>query len=342
MHEATVSVISLGGTISCLPEADQAGVVPMLGAADLVDSLNVGTQLPRINAVTWSTRDSSEITFNELIDLADEVRRQYANGAHGVIVTQGTDTIEETAYTLDLLLGNEYPVVVTGAMRDATQAGSDGMANLSAALLVAPRDELREIGTVVVFNNEIHGASWVRKTHTAQLGAFQSPGLGPLGWIIENHATFVLKPFRLTSAPLQARKSDQRVALLTAQMDDDPRIIGFIDSNGYAGAVIAGMGGGHVDGAFSAALGTLAQNVPVVFTSRTGSGEVLQHTYGSPGAEIDLINRGLIPAGSLDDLKARILLTLLVRSGADVETIKNSFADHGNYSRRRPAHQGAS
>lgn len=340
MQEPTVAVISLGGTISCLPEEDTAGVVPALGAADLVENLAAAAQLPSVITRTWSTRDSSEITFDELIDLATEVRRQYADGVRGVIITQGTDTIEETAYALDLLLGDDHPVVVTGAMRDASRPGSDGMANLGAALLVAARDELREIGSVVVFDHQIHAARWVRKTHTTQLGAFQSPGLGPLGWITEDHPNFVLKPFRRPADPITARKADRRVLLLTAQMDDHPQIIDFIASSGYSGAVIAGMGGGHVDGAFSESLGALAQNIPVVFTSRTGAGEVLQKTYGSPGAEIDLINRGLIPAGSLDDLKARILLTLLVRSDADIEAIKTAFADHGHYSHRRRTLQG--
>lgn len=340
MQNTSIAVISLGGTISCVPDADSSGVVPALGASELVDTLLQDGVTASVTTKTWSTRDSSEITFNELIDLAEEVRRQYAAGAHGVVITQGTDTIEETAYTLDLLLGNEFPVVVTGAMRDASRPGADGNANLEAALRIAPRPELAELGTVVVFNDEIHGARWVRKTHTARLQSFQSPGLGPLGWVTENQPHFAFKPFWRPESPLPARRTADRVMLLISQMDDDPAVLDFIADRGYSGAIIAGMGGGHVDGRFATALGSLSEKIPVVFTSRAGAGEVLQNTYSSPGAEIDLINRGLIPAGSLDGLKARILLTLLIRSGSTNADVRTAFAEHGGYAHLQLVRQG--
>lgn len=331
MNEAFVTVMSLGGTISCLPESGSRGVVPTLEAADLVQTLISQDAAVEMRAKTWSTRDSSEITFNELIDLATEVRSQYEEGAAGVIVTQGTDTIEETVFTLDLLLGLTYPVVVTGAMRDPSRPGADGTVNLEAALLVATSEELSRTGSVVVLNDEIHGARWVRKTHTSNVAAFQSPGAGPLGWIIEGQPHFLFAPMRVPEEAIPAQPGDERVFLHTAQMDDDPAVIDFVSSHGYAGVVIAGMGGGHVSGEFAKALGGLAEKIPVVFTSRTGAGGVLRQTYSSPGAEMDLIHRGLIPAGSLDDLKSRILLTLLMRSGADVDDIATAFAHHGEY-----------
>lgn len=336
MKKALVTVISLGGTISCTPVADGNGVIPTLDAAALVGSLGEEASRHTVTARTWSTRDSSEITFDELTELADEIRRQYDLGAQGVVITQGTDTIDETAFALDVLLGPEFPVVVTGAMRDSSRPGSDGAANLQASLLVATCRELREIGTVVVLNDEIHTARWVRKINTSSPAAFQSPGVGAVGWITENHPVFIFKPFQVAAAPIDAQTGKCRVALITATMDDDPAIIDFIVSQGFHGLVVAGMGGGHVNGALARALGSAAQKIPVVYTSRTGSGNVLLNTYDSPGAEIDLIHRGLIPAGSLDGLKSRILLTLLLKSGAEKADISAAFAAHGGYSQHHP------
>ncbi|MGO4188616.1 asparaginase [Pseudarthrobacter sp. TAF60_1] len=337
MKKATVTVISLGGTISCTPATAGDGVVPTLGAADLVLSLEGTAPEVDIQPLTWSTRDSSEITFAELVDLAAEVRKQFEAGAQGVVLTQGTDTIDESAFALDLLLGLEHPIVITGALHNPSQSKSDGPANLQAALQVAVSPELREVGTVVVMNDEIHAAQWVRKSHTSNSAAFQSPGVGPIGWIAESRPVFAVKPFHARKAPIDGATGAGNVALITAVMDDTPMIVDSILSLGYKGLVVDGMGGGHVSGGFSEALARAAQSIPVVFASRTGSGSVLQSTYSSPGAEVDLINHGLIPAGSLPGLKARILLTLLIRNGATDTEIADTFAAYGRYL-SRPAH----
>jgi len=334
MKKATVTVISLGGTISCTPEVGGAGVVPTLGASDLVLSLEGTASDVDIQPLTWSTRDSSEITFSELVELAAEVRQQSDAGAQGIVLTQGTDTIDETAFALDLLLGVENPIVITGALHNPSQSKSDGPANLQAAIQVAISPELLEIGTVVVMNDEIHSARWVRKAHTSNSAAFQSPGVGAIGWIAESRPVFAARPFHTQEAPIQGVTGAGKVALITAVMDDDPAIVDSILALGYKGLVVEGMGGGHVSGSFSEALAKATQSIPVVFASRTGTGSVLQSTYSSPGAEVDLINHGLIPAGSLPGLKARILLTLLIRSGATNTAIADAFAVHGGYQPR--------
>ncbi|WP_427008645.1 asparaginase [Pseudarthrobacter sp. H2] len=340
MKKASVTVISLGGTISCTPATGGDGVVPTLGASDLVLSLEESASDVDIRPLTWSTRDSSEITFAELVDLAAEVRKQFDAGAQGVVLTQGTDTIDESAFALDLLLGTDNPIVITGALHNPSQSKSDGPANLQAALQVAISPELREVGTVVVMNDEIHSARWVRKSHTSNSAAFQSPGVGAIGWIAESHPVFAVKPFHAVKTPIHGATGAGNVALITAVMDEDPTIVDSILSLGYKGLVVDGMGGGHVSGGFSKALAKAAQSIPVVFASRTGSGSVLRNTYSSPGAEVDLINHGLIPAGSLPGLKARVLLTLLIRSGATSTEIADAFATHGGYPPRttQPLH----
>lgn len=323
----TVAVISLGGTISCTPADGSEGVAPTLGADDLLQVYGLTDAPCEVQPVTWSTRDSSEITFDELVALAGRIRELYENGIDGVVLTQGTDTIDETAFALDLLLGSECPIVVTGAMRDASRSGADGAANLHAALLAAPSAFMRELGTVVVINDEIHLARWVRKTHTANPAAFESPATGPVGWIVEGRVSVPLRPRLLPTEPILAGTAPRPVALIPSVMDGDPALFSALPDLGFAGLVVDGMGGGHVDGATAEELGKLARLFPVVYASRTGRGNVLRSTYDSPGAELDLQERGVIPAGTLDGMKARILLALLLKAGSDVATIRAHFEE---------------
>lgn len=322
----TVAIISLGGTISCTPAASSTAVQPTLNAVDMLESYGLTDLHVDVKPVTWSTRDSVEITFDELIDLADEVRRQYAGGIDGVVITQGTDTVEEVSFALDLLLGADFPVVVSGAMRDPSRPGADGAANLAAAILTASHEALPELGSVVVFNDEIHLARWVRKTHTSNPAAFGSPSVGPVGWISEGRVVLVLRPRLLPHEPIRATKAHHTVPLVTAVMDGSERLLDALPQLDATGLVVDGMGGGHVKGASAEALRRVAEQIPVVYASRTGRGNVLTKTYDSPGAEIELQQFGLIPAGTLDGVKARVLLALLLKAGAHRDEIRRQFA----------------
>ncbi len=314
MGTPTVAVISMGGTIACAPSDEGAGLIPRIHAADTVPVPGV-----RVRSVPWSLTDSSEISFDELVRLATEVRAQTGLGADAVVITQGTDTLEETAYALSLLRPLDSPVVFTAAMRAPTAPGSDAAANLAAAISVALDPELTYAtsGAVVVMNDQIHSAKWVHKTHTHRLDAFRSVGRGDLGVIHEGRATLLrCDPAPALPALLDSDRGEPaRVALLTAVLDQDTDLIRAVGRCGYQGLVVEGLGGGHVSGAVAEALGGLARDIPVVYASRTRDGAVLEKTYGSPGAELDLIERGCVPSGQLTALKARVLLTLLLRSG---------------------------
>lgn len=315
MRKPTVVVISMGGTISCSPSPDAAdGLVP---ASDPAASLALDDVM--IHSVPWSLTDSAEITFNELHRLADEVRAQVASGADGVIVTQGTDTLEETAYAFSLLRPADKAVVFTAAMRAPGDAGSDAVSNLRAAIFTAIDPELPHtaFGAIAVMNDQIHSARWVQKCHTQRLDAFTSGEHGVLGVISEGRPTFLQREREPVIPRLLDTDAERkaRVALLTAAVDQDTRLIEALPRLEYAGAVIEALGGGHVSSTVAEALGEVALAMPVVFGSRTRAGAVLTRTYGSPGAELDLIRRGCVPAGLLPAVKARVLLTLLLRSG---------------------------
>ena len=229
-------------------------------------------------------------------------------------------------YALDLLLGSRHPVVVSGAMRDPSRAGADGAANLSAAIRVAADPVLNELGSVVVMNDEIHLARWVRKTHTANPAAFGSPAIGPVGWISEDEVVVPVQPRLLDSFGLAAQKIPHRVPLVVATLDGSYELFEALETLHLSGLVVDGMGGGHVNGASAKPLMRLAKNIPVVYASRTSRGNVLTKTYDSPGAEIELQSGGLIPAGNLNGVKARVLLSLLLKSGASLTQVRDEFS----------------
>lgn len=328
-----VQVFSLGGTISSTGSGAK-GVKPTLTGEALVADVPQISDVAEVSAVSFRQAASGELTARDLADLAKNIENSIDEGSDGVVITQGTDTIEETSFVLDLLVDRDAPVVVTGAMRNPTLPGADGPANLLSSIQVASSEVARGHGAMVVLNDEIHAARFVRKTHTQSPSTFSSAPVGPVGWVSEGTPRIALRPKRRHKVRLTQDPQDHPVALLTVALGDDGRLLSAVDAQGYAGLVIEAMGGGHVPSVMVDALQDLAGKMPVVLASRTGSGEVLRSTYGFPGSEIDLLEHGLICAGPLDGLKARMLLTLLLASGSNREGISQTFeewldSDHG-------------
>jgi L-asparaginase len=282
-------------------------------------------EIAELKIVAFCQIASGDLSLSDLIVLAAEITKRFSAGSAGVVVTQGTDTIEETSFALDLLVHGSGPVVVTGAMRNPTLAGPDGPANLLAAVQVAASPQAVGLGTLVVFNDEIHAARFVRKTHTSSPATFRSPTAGPLGWIIEGRPRIVCRVPVLEGISWTAGEEVPAVALIKFALGDDSRLVSQIETLGYAGLVLEAFGGGHVPARVVPALEDLAARLPVVLASRTGSGEVLKETYGFPGSERDLLSRGLISAGFFDGLKARILLSLLLAAGRDLDGVRKAF-----------------
>ena len=332
-----VVLFTLGGTIASTPAA--GGVVPRLSGADLLTSVP-GLDRAGLEVKVHDFRQvpSSSLTIGDILDLAVAIREQVGAGADGVVVSQGTDTIEETVFLLDLLYGGEAPVVFTGAMRHPMLAGADGPANLLAAVTVAASPQARGLGCLVVFGDEIHAARFVRKAHTTSITAFISPPTGPLGVVAEGRPVVLTRPVRRPALPAlpaagppagrpggAAPARDIRTGLVTMVLGDDGTLLDAAAGR-FDGLVVAGYGAGHVPEVLVARLGDLAQRIPVVLASRTGAGMVLTRTYGYPGSELDLRDRGLIGAGFLDPIKARLLLHVLLVSGAARPQIAAAFA----------------
>jgi len=325
-----VVVFGLGGTIA-MSASEGGGVTPTLSAHELVLAVPGLTETGiEVEVVDFRRLPSASLDFATLTDLTSEISQAVERGPSGVVVTQGTDTIEETSYLLDLYHRHPTPLVVTGAMRNPTMAGADGPANLLAAVLTAAHPQSREYGALVVLNDEIHAARHVRKTHTTALDTFRSPEIGPLGHLREGSVRLHgVRPPRLVIPP-PISGAEPTVALHTVVLGDDPDILSRL-AGPVDGLIVAAMGGGHVPDRLVEPLADAATRIPVVLASRTGSGSVLRVTYGARGSERDLIGRGLIPAGTLDPLKARILLRALLACGADLSQLHQAFAVAGDY-----------
>jgi L-asparaginase len=317
-------LLSLGGTITMVPSAE-GGIAPRLGAAELVASVPDLAKVASIEADSPARLPSPSLTPGHLIDVAARIAAAFADGIDGAVVIQGTDTIEESAFLLDLLMGGDQPVVVTGAMRGAAAPGADGPANLLAAARVAASDAARGLGALAVLNDTIHAARFVQKSHTALPSAFTSPMAGPLGIVAEDRVRIFS---RVDRGPVLAiaEGPPAPVALVRWAMGDDGRMLGALSGLGYAGAVIEGMGAGHVPAEAAEAVGALAARMPVVLASRCAAGPVFRETYGYPGGEIDLIRRGAIPGGLLSGLKARLLLGMALRGGRGRDATLGAFS----------------
>jgi L-asparaginase len=325
-----VRVFFLGGTIA-MTRAGTPGhgaLEPELGGPRLL----AGVPTPAgvvVDPVDVASVDSSALTFETCLDTfarADAAVRQ--GEADGVVVVQGTDTLEETAYLWDLLWPHVHPFVVTGAMRPPDVPGADGPANLLAAVTVAASEVAADMGVLVVIGDEAHAARHVAKRHTTSPSAFVSPDLGPVGRVQE--AVPVLSARVPRHEPLPAPEGGATVAMLRASLDDDPALYRAA-AEVSDGLVVDGFGAGQLRPEAGEVLARVARHKPVVLASRTGAGPVATRTYGGPGSGTDLLARGLVPSGRLGGLRSRVLLWVLLagQRRPDRDEVLRVFARHG-------------
>jgi len=335
MNKPLITIMTLGGTIAMTQQSDpDAGVVPTLTGESLVASVPALADIARVQVETIQQLGSSQLQFQHIEGLAAAIQALEAHQDHaGVIVTQGTDTLEETAFALDRLLSVSFPVVVTGAMRNPSLPGADGPANILAASLVATSEAAQGCGVLVVLNDEIHAARFVRKMHTSLPQAFASPLNGPIGWLSENRVHIMVRPAPMPPVNPSTAPASAVVPLVKVGLGENGEVVqAMLKQGGFAGLVVEGTGGGHVSETMANVLEEAVKTMPVVFASRCGSGVTLSQTYGYPGSEIDLLRRGLISAGWLDGVKARVLLSLLLRHGTTSrDDIAAAFVSWGGH-----------
>ena len=311
MNLPKLAIAALGGTVSMQARNAGDGVIPTVSGETLLASVPELTTLARVTVETLGLLPSASLDFEFLLSVLSWAKYQVEQGAVGVVITQGTDTLEETAIFFDYLWNHDEPLVLTGAMRSAAQVGADGPANLLDACRVALSQNSRQRGVQVVMNGQIHPACSVRKTDSSALQAFSSPVFGPVGLLVEGAVRYLRQPAHRMLLPLP-HQTTQKIALLEASLSADTLLLENILELGYDGVVIAGFGAGHVSKSWAGAVEKIAERIPVIIATRTGSGSTAQSSYGFIGSEMDLIRKGASMAGFLCPRKARILLWMLV------------------------------
>ncbi len=323
-----IVVISLGGTIS-MTEAETGGIVPTLSGEELVRRFGLDDPAIEVSALSLRQLASAQLTAADLVAVARKTHEAAADGAAGIVVTQGTDTIEETAFALDLIGTKAVPIVVTGAMRHPDSPGSDGAANFRDAVTVAASAGA-DLGTTVVMDGEIHAARFLIKGITSTVRAFFSSPIGRIGWVQEGGAFLsarALEP-QLPNIPVPTGGVPD-VAVLKASLGDDGRLVRGLADLGYAGVVVEGMGGGHVHPSMADRLEELAPSLPIVISTRVLGSHVLRSTYGFVGSEIDLKRRGIMLGGWLTSGKLQLMLAFLLAAGADRQQIRLALEPFG-------------
>lgn len=320
-----IAIGALGGTIAMVA-GKSGGVEPELTADMLAKTVPDIKNLANIHAETLTNLPSGSLSFKILLNTLNWAERQVQNGAKGIVITQGTDTLEESAFLLSLYWNRPEPLVITGAMRPPMAPGADGPANLLDAVLVATDKQSIGRGVIVVLNDEIHSPYFVRKSHSIKVETFQSGFVGPLGMIVEGRPVFFNTP-NLFDHPLPMPETlDKKVALVeTCLSSGDDHLKLVFESGLYQGVVLAGFGSGHVSFDEADIIKDYALKMPVIMATRAYNGPTSQKTYGYKGSEIALIESGVLMAGWISPLKARLLLWALLSAGYDGEKIAKEW-----------------
>jgi L-asparaginase len=324
----TIQVLFTGGTIG-MRRDDRGVAVPGVTGAEIFAAIPDLAEICHVQAEDWASLPSCQMTPDRMWALYQRVQQAVADPAiSGVVITHGTDTLEETAYFLDLLVDSPKPIVVTGAMRTQSELSWDGPANLAAALRVAASDQAAGYGTMVVVGETILAAAEATKTHTEDLGTFQSPNFGPLGIVDNGKVLFYRRPFMQQHIP--APRLEERVDLIKMVAGADDRFFRFSVDSGAKGIVLEALGRGNVPPAVVPGVAYAQDHgVPVVLVSRCLRGRVL-NTYGYEGSGDQLRRLGVIFADHLVGQKARIKLMLALGYTQDYAQIKEIF-EAGRY-----------
>lgn len=310
-----VAAIFTGGTISMTVDAAAGGAVPTLAGADLLAAVPGLARRAEVVPIDLGRVPASHLSFADVLRIGRAIDAALDDPAvRGVVVVQGTDTLEETAFAWDLCHADARPVVVTGAMRNASEPDWDGPANLLGAVRVAAAEAARGAGVLVVLGGRVHAADAVAKRHASAVDAFATREGPPLGRVGEGGVR--LRPRgprrRLPTIPAAAALP---VPIIVAALETTGAALDAAVRDGARGAVVAATGSGntHPD-LLRAAVDARDAGVPVVLASRTGAGAV-GPTYAFPGGGATWVRAGIPLAGGLTSVQARVALALALGAG---------------------------
>jgi L-asparaginase len=314
-----VMVLASGGTITM---SGEGGAVPDLDGEDLVAAVPGLAGFKGVKSRTVFNKPSSHLSLAEQLEVCREARDVARRGT-GVVVTHGTDSLEETAMLCDILHDAEAPIIFTGAIRPASAPGADGPANLLDAVSVAASSEAAGMGVLVCFGGEIHHARCVRKTDTVSLVAFSSPQVGLLGRVTEGHPIIWSRIPR--NPPLDPPNLDKSVLIIPTASGDDGTLARAALSTDPDGVVIGTLGAGHLSPPVLDIWAQAAETIPILAYCRPERGVILSSTYGYAGSERDLRGTGVIPAGFLSPQAARMKLLAALAAGLSIDEVRWAF-----------------
>ncbi|MEX2178089.1 MAG: asparaginase [Gemmatimonadaceae bacterium] len=315
-----IVLIFTGGTISMRHDASAGGAVPALAGRDILALVPQLNEIAVLEVDEFGAFPGPHMSIERMWDLRNRIAHHVTRPeVRGIVITHGTDSLEESAYLCARTLATDKPIVFTGAMRTASDIGWDGPANIGAAVRVAASDDARGFGVLVVMSDRIYAGLDVTKAHTHLLDAFESPGLGPLGVVDDGRVVF-RRAMPSPSDRSDALRLGGPVDIVYAYAGADARLLDAARVEGQ-GVVVAAMGRGNVPPAMVPGIERwLAADKPVVLASRAPRGRV-GHTYGYYGGGRRLYDLGVIFAGSRRPQQARIDLLLALGSGADLRDV---------------------
>ncbi len=306
-----IVMITTGGTIAMKYDSATGGLIPAVSGEDLTEAVPALGGIAEIEVVEFSNVPSGYMTpagMLELSHLTDQICGR--DDVDGVVITHRTDTLEETAYLLDLTLHTEKPVCITGAMRGASDTSWDGPGNILAAVQTAACDEAAAHGGLVVLNDKIHAAREVTKTHSTNTDTFASPYWGPLGYVYFDGPVIMRKNEH--GEKIQPDHLEENVYLIRCAAGMDDYLFRCLIQKPAAGVVVEGFGCGNVSPAVKAGIEAVLQaGIPVVLTTRVSAGRVAE-VYGYEGSAHSMRKAGILLAGECSGIKARLKLMLVL------------------------------
>ena len=302
-----ILVLHTGGTIAMKEDALTGGVTPDVANPLMDASVALPLDVELVVEDIFNL-PSPQITPEHMLQLKERIQIAKIAGFDSIVITHGTDTLEETAFFLDTTIGNLLPIVVTGAMRSSNELGSDGLYNFESAIRVAACDKAVDKGVMVVMNDEIHSARYVTKTHTTNVATFRTPTLGPIGLVTKSRILFMQE---LLPAPhWDVDRVDSLIPIIKAYAGMHGELFTALAQSSIDGLVIEALGAGNLPPDTLPPLQQmLDRGLPIVLVSRCFNG-VAEPVYSYTGGGRQLQEMGIIFSNSLNSQKARIKLLI--------------------------------
>ena len=324
-----VAVVFNGGTISMKVDERIKAAVPSLTGEEIMSMVTGIENYAEVESYSFSSKPSPHMTLEDMVELSKLIKKLVErDDIEGVVLTHGTDTLEETAYFLDLTIDTEKVIVVTGAMRSSSELGYDGPFNLATSICTAISEDAKGRGVLVCFNGELNSASEVTKANSMALNAFKTPNFGPIGIVHNNKVLLYRKTIK--HRVYNISEVVENVALIKCAADMDSEYLNFLVDNNYKGIVIEALGRGNVPPKMVEGIKrALNNNIPVVIVSRCFEGRVFE-SYGYDGGGKMLKDLGVFFEESMPGQKARIKLMVALSSDKAID-IKESFKRNTNH-----------